>query len=528
MLRVIIADDEERICQLIQALGEWQKLGLEVVGTAENGPAALELVRELTPDILITDIRMPGCDGLKLVEEAHKLIPELEVIVISGYAQFDYAQTAIRFGVGEYLLKPINREALNRSLAKMAERCTARMRQQTDIEFLRERREDDRQLLRAKLITDLLSGRLCAEDAQSIARTYHFAAKDGVLQLLLVKPDYDPDRFGIPSLSIVLEKMTGVFEPVLSAQCTEAVLDVHDTCLVGVLNYPREHQEALRSQLRAGLNRLVAEKNLFGEIEFSAALGTTCTTFSELSASAPEAFRVLAERLTEGTGLLLEGSAVASGLLDMDFQARYTLAATHAIDVLDEAEADAAVTVLEEAVSVPGVRGWELATLVRMAGQMFVNRLGAEDSAATLADFDHRCAHCASINTLFASLRTLQREQLAKTRVRLNDRDAQPIRSAKLYIQKHFASPITLEEVSAAIGFSVNYFSTLFKKETGEGFAKYVTHVRMDEARSLLRDTNHPIAKICQNVGYSDLKHFTRTFKAENGLTPSEYRKLYG
>ncbi|MDD3214942.1 MAG: response regulator, partial [Eubacteriales bacterium] len=106
MLRVLIADDEERICQLIIALGEWTRLELEVVGTAENGPAALELVRTLTPDILITDIRMPGCDGLKLVEEAHKLIPELEVIVISGYAQFDYAQTAIRFGVGEYLLKP--------------------------------------------------------------------------------------------------------------------------------------------------------------------------------------------------------------------------------------------------------------------------------------------------------------------------------------------------------------------------------------------------------------------------------------
>ncbi|MEA5144462.1 MAG: helix-turn-helix transcriptional regulator, partial [Candidatus Limiplasma sp.] len=88
--------------------------------------------------------------------------------------------------------------------------------------------------------------------------------------------------------------------------------------------------------------------------------------------------------------------------------------------------------------------------------------------------------------------------------------------------------PITLEEVSAAIGFSVNYFSTLFKKETGEGFAKYLTHVRMDEARALLRDTNQPVAEICKSIGYGDLKHFTRTFKAEVGLTPGEYRKLYG
>ncbi|MDD3213582.1 MAG: helix-turn-helix domain-containing protein, partial [Eubacteriales bacterium] len=463
-----------------------------------------------------------------LVEEAHKLIPELEVIVISGYAQFDYAQTAIRFGVGEYLLKPINREALNRSLEKMAGRCHARRRQQTDIESLRERRDGDRQLLRAKLITDLLARRLAASDTEDVARTYHFAAKDDVLQLLLVKPDYDPSRFGKPSLSIVQEKMTGIFEPILAAQCSEAVLSFSDSCLVCVFNYPRERQETLRSQLRAVLNRLVAEKNLFGSIEFSAALGAPCATFAALAASVPEALNLLAERLIEGTGRLLEGQSIASGLLNMDYQARYTLAAAHAADVLDEAEADAAVAVLEEAVSVPGARGWELETLTRMAGQMFVNRLGSEDGAAALAEFDNRCSLCGSTTELFGCLRTLQREQIAQTRQRLNDRDAQPIRNAKLYIRKHFASPITLEEVSAAIGFSVNYFSTLFKKETGEGFAKYVTHVRMDEARALLRDTGYPVAKICQSVGYGDLKHFTRTFKAETGLTPSEYRKLYG
>ena len=149
MLRVVVADDEERICRLILALGEWQRLGLEVVGTAGNGPDALEMVRTLAADILITDIRMPGCDGLRVVEEARRLVPELEVIVISGYAQFDYAQTAIRFGVGEYLLKPINREALNQSLEKMAERCRMRQHKETDMQTLRERQGDDGRQLRA-------------------------------------------------------------------------------------------------------------------------------------------------------------------------------------------------------------------------------------------------------------------------------------------------------------------------------------------------------------------------------------------
>jgi len=528
MLRVAIADDEERICQLILALGEWQRLGLEVVGTAQNGPDALELVRSLSPDILITDIRMPGCDGLKVVEDAHKLIPELEVIVISGYAQFDYAQTAIRFGVGEYLLKPINRGALNHSLEKMVERCRARLRKETDIETLRESRDDDRQQLRQKLVIDLLAGKMEASNGQALEHIYHFKATADVYQLILLKMDFDPERFSEPSLAIVREKTQDIFLPILTDVCADAVVNFTEATMVATCNYLHEKQEILRSQLRNGLNRLVAEKGLFGAIEFSMALGAPCQTTDELTASLPKVQNLLMERLTEGTGQLLEGEVCRSGLLEMDFQSRYTVAATHAIDVMNIAEADAAADILSEAITVPDARGWELLALVRMAGLMFVTRLSADHSEDILMAFNRRCAQCSTSVELFDCLKCLQREQIASAEQRLRDRDTQPIRNAKLYIRKNFAQPITLEEVSAAIGFSVNYFSTLFKKETGEGFTKYLTRVRMDEARSLLRDTNQSVAEICKSVGYGDIKHFTHTFKSETGVTPGEYRKLYG
>ena len=110
MIRVIIADDEKLICRLVQALADWDSLGMEVAGTAENGLEALQLVEALEPDILITDIRMPGCDGLELIRRAKELRPQLEVVIISGYAHFEYAQSAIQFGVGNYLLKPIKKE----------------------------------------------------------------------------------------------------------------------------------------------------------------------------------------------------------------------------------------------------------------------------------------------------------------------------------------------------------------------------------------------------------------------------------
>ena len=89
-------------------------------------------------------------------------------------------------------------------------------------------------------------------------------------------------------------------------------------------------------------------------------------------------------------------------------------------------------------------------------------------------------------------------------------------------------SLVGLEEVSEAVGFSPSYFSVLFKKKTGEGFAKYLTRIRMEEAKTLLRETNLAVAEICERAGYSDRKHFTQTFHKATGLTPAEYRKLYG
>ena len=89
MLKVIIADDEKLICRLVKALADWNLLGMEVVGEAENGFEALELIRSEEPDILITDIRMPGCDGLELIRQARELKPDLEIIIISGYAHFE-------------------------------------------------------------------------------------------------------------------------------------------------------------------------------------------------------------------------------------------------------------------------------------------------------------------------------------------------------------------------------------------------------------------------------------------------------
>lgn len=129
MLKVIIADDERLICRLVQTLADWDSLGMEVVAMAENGLEALELVQSRHPDILITDIRMPGCDGLELIRSAKQIMPDLEVVIISGYAHFEYAQSAMKYGAGYYLLKPIKQAELMETLEKSGKNVNPGWRQ---------------------------------------------------------------------------------------------------------------------------------------------------------------------------------------------------------------------------------------------------------------------------------------------------------------------------------------------------------------------------------------------------------------
>lgn len=131
IMNVLVADDEERVCALICALIDWDALDLHLVGTAYDGIQALQLIKETQPDLVITDIRMPGLDGLQLISHAKELQPQLQFIIISGHKQFDYAQSAIKFGVGEYLLKPIKKAELNQTLQRMRESFDKHMQERT-------------------------------------------------------------------------------------------------------------------------------------------------------------------------------------------------------------------------------------------------------------------------------------------------------------------------------------------------------------------------------------------------------------
>lgn len=528
MFKVVIADDEARICRLVRMLADWDALDMEVVGTAANGLEALSLVESLMPDILITDIRMPGCDGLELIEKVRRFVPKLEIIIISGYAEFEYAQTAIRYNVCGYLLKPIKKQMLMATLEKARENCRDRNTSKMAIEDLRRDSKRSQALLRERLVEDLFVKHLDAPTREQLRDDFGFPVYDGSLLPFIVKIDYDPNAIADYSLSMIQNRVEEVCKTNILPLCLSGMLQFHDSWGYGLLNYAPQKHDEIRRALRHFLNLLEVQKSFFGSMEFSLAIGSETKSVDALPTSIRKACLAICERLLEGTGRLLESVPQSHSPKPKELLTVYQRSIHRAVDSLDATQADNAADALRhEALQCPDIRGYELFDLVLSAARIFVPQIGADD-ATLLRAFTQRCELCGSAETLFLCLRDFQRQQIERVGARQENEAIRPIRIAKQYIQSHFHEPITLDDVCAATGFSVSYFSTLFKKETGEGFSKYLTRVRIEQAKTLLQTTNLSISEICARVGYNDLKHFTHTFKRLTSLNPGQYRKLYG
>jgi len=529
MLKVVIADDEERICQLIKALIDWEAMGMQIAGIGHNGLEAKELVELHRPEILITDIRMPGCNGLELIEAVKTTVPECEIIIISGYAHFEYAQSAIKFGVGDYLLKPVNQSELYATLEKLKDRILERAESENDRQQLMQKSENDMLRLQANLMEQLMEDRAGLLSLERLREDYYLQVKEGIFQALAIRVDEKGEGLSESGRSIIMDRIESLLTGILGAKCWEILVCKQGNLCVGLLNYEKSRTDEIRRLLKECLNQLEAQKNLYGPVTFSCAVGSGTLSPEKIQESVKEALLIIKERLIKGTGRVLDKMPQETNLQERKLLEKYTRQMTQAIEVLSVEEADLAVEQIRESIGeMKNVSGYEVLELIIDCGRLFLSQMELGQREQEMKEFRERCDRCGEMKDLLDCLVQLQRKHLEKL-VKQHENDTiRPIRLAKQYIQNHFGEQITMEEVCNNVGLSVAYFSVLFKKTEGEGFAKYLINIRVEEAKRMLRESNESVAEICRKVGYNDLKHFTHTFEKVTGVKPATYRKLYG
>ena len=242
-----------------------------------------------------------------------------------------------------------------------------------------------------------------------------------------------------------------------------------------------------------------------------------------------EALTLIEERIVYGTGRLYERMGGPSALMGSGALERYLRDMTHAAEIFDsDLLGTVTDTLSKECRETKDVHGYEILEAVSSAAEVFAVRTQMAERAEFLEELRRQVKRCSEAAQVFDCLKEFCCGYLARQSAQQESESVRPIRKAKQYIQEHYSEPITQEEVSGMVGLSPAYFSVLFKKTEGEGFARYLINVRMEQAKILLRETNSPVSEICRLVGYNDVKHFTHTFEKAAGVKPAVYRKLYG
>lgn len=531
MLKVIIADDEERVCRLIQKLVDWDALEMEIAATAANGIEALDAIEKYKPDLVITDIRMPGYDGLDMIERAKELKEDLEFIIISGYGQFEYAQRAIRYGVGEYLLKPIQKKELTETLEKLRDHILTKKglvsreeaEEMKSLTLLEKKKKD--------LLSQLISERE-VQDEEDYRNTFRFHGE--TLQVYLLQLDTE-DKLTVDIRERLEEKVSLHLAEVMG-EGTLTVKEVHleNKLMLILFEYPTAERELVRKGMRELFHSLKGILPLNG-VEVTLGEGAAVYDIKDLYKSYETALVAVEERLVKGTGRIFLGEdiPVEHHLLRSDKVFQFFKNMEKSLSVLDYEAIQVHLKNLKETIVLNDhLTGHELIHLIKEISSHFTvmmmkNRFLMPEESEVKVEHLQRIESAYSLEELFS---LVEEWIVSSVKLLLQHRSESfsgPIREVQAYLEENYMRSVTLDEMSNLTGFSPTYFSTMIKKETGKSFLEHLTEIRINKAKELLKEKDLRIMDICEMVGYSDVKHFTKSFIRYTGLKPNEYRKIY-
>lgn len=526
MRKVLIADDEVKVGQLVKRLIQWDRLGLTCIGLVTDGQTAYEKILSESPDIVITDIRMPVLTGLEMIQKASEQGVKCHFIVVSGYKYFDYAQKALKYGVEDYLLKPIDEDELNRQLQKIVAEEEQREDKQQQVDQIEKKLEDSKYLRHKEFLRQILSQK--QENIDAANMEFGLQLENKCFRGLTFKLDRDIDvAENTQQMQFVLRKIMQKAEDAFSACTIDLIAAVQSNHSVQVLlNYFQTEQENIDNRITDFFNELSDYLENFQHYRITVGVSSEVESFEQISTAIEMSKEAAASRLFKGNGRRIEYCQEPHTLFSpKDFQNEYEEFAK----AVETMQPDACQYQIHKCFRLASDKALFASEFYAMGLWLLRSTYEILEIADTF-DVDVQQEVLENLSTV-ADLRDYVIRQvqhvITESRSERENRERKPVLEAIAYMKEHFTEKITLEDVAATIGFNANYFSELFKKETGENFSNYLLGIRMEKAKQMLRDTKIPVYEIGESVGYKDAKYFSQQFMKVVGVKPAEYRKLY-
>ena len=523
MWKVLLVDDEAVIVKGLRKLIDWASLDIEVVGEATDGRMAADLLEQTHPDLVVSDIRMPGLTGLELLERYKGGTNAPKFIFVSGYEEFEYARQALSGGAVDYLLKPVSASALEKAVRKalglMTDSNAAALFRQSSVplqDFFGQLTAN-REFTGGDLyqnFTSLLGGKdspvfmgLCfgltrQAETQLEQHPYERQLLQRFIAFNAVRDDLERSGYGC-----FLRK------------------DDLRCCMMGIFS-PTEHPTRL---LQEALDRTAAKTGY----RLRVGIGRPCQRAEDLMLTYEDSLRAFDLYYFEQTDLLRWDDSTehhpTSSNEDFDTavtQVFHSIVAKentvescvdHVLDIIADLHYNNRVAAYNRVMVFTG----------DLCQQLYSNRLLTGSFTQRQDTLQHMLENCRTYTELRQTLQDYYRQLLPDVYQTASRKNTAEIVRVQEYIQEHYQEDISLKTLATIACVSPHYFSAYFKAEVGQNYKAYLTQVRMEQALHLVLDTNLKTYEIAEKVGYNNVRRFVDAFRAIHQMSPADYLKMH-
>lgn len=543
MLKIFLAEDEVVVRETIKRMIPWEELGFELVGEAADGEMALPLLIRQQPDLLITDIKMPFMDGLTLARLAKKEIPGLKVVILSGYDDFNYAKQAIGIGVEDYLLKPITKNALIERLSEIRSRYEHEKTQKEYYEkFQREMQAYEKNSSR-DFFEALVDGSMDMMEVYKRAEKLGLDIVAEAYNVLIFTMNCDEDFSGQRDEyssweAESLELLENFFAGHSSAMLFRSNIFSYGVLLKGQRETIEENTRACVDEIRKILSRQD------GRREWFLAVGQSVERLSQIQKSYHTASRAFSQRYLYDENILyydeMETMEHPGGQAETEDNAYLQKVDVNALNpailqkflsngLQEETEnfvKDYFYAIGQEPMESLVFRNYVILN-VRFSVISFIKGLGCDTNEMESADTEEVLAESGkNMESAIAYAKKMISQAIEIRDQNSGNKNRSILKTAVDFIDSHYMDEeISLNTVANAANVSSNHFSALFSQNMGQTFIEYLTTLRMNKAKELLRCTGMRSSEIAGEIGYKDAHYFSYLFKKTQGMTPSDYRK---
>lgn len=543
MLKIFLAEDEVVVRETIKRMIPWEELGFELVGEAADGEMALPLLIRQQPDLLITDIKMPFMDGLTLARLAKKEIPGLKVVILSGYDDFNYAKQAIGIGVEDYLLKPITKNALIERLSEIRSRYEHEKTQKEYYEkFQREMQAYEKNSGR-DFFEALVGGSMDMMEVYKRAEKLGLDIVAEAYNVLIFTMNCDEDFSGQRDEyssweAESLELLENFFAGHSSAMLFRSNIFSYGVLLKGQRETIEENTRACVDEIRKILSRQD------GRREWFLAVGQSVDRLSQIQKSYHTASRAFSQRYLYDENILyydeMETMEHPGGQAETEDNAYLQKVDVNALNpailqkflsngLQEETEnfvKDYFYAIGQEPMESLVFRNYVILN-VRFSVISFIKGLGCDTNEMESADTEEVLAESGkNMESAIAYAKKMISQAIEIRDQNSGNKNRSILKTAVDFIDSHYMDEeISLNTVANVANVSSNHFSALFSQNMGQTFIEYLTTLRMNKAKELLRCTGMRSSEIAGEIGYKDAHYFSYLFKKTQGMTPSDYRK---